>query len=102
MKKLFLIAILSVFTFGFASNGKINDNEPKIEAQKIDENHLQTLVIKDCTVRLDFKLSYRTTIQGEITFLEVTWWQCIKMQVLAWWERNFKHLINMFSTHKAY
>ena len=89
MKKLFLIAILSVFTFGFASNGKINDNEPKIEAQKIDENHSQNLVLKDCTVRLDFKLSDGTTIQGEITFLEVTWWLCTRMQLLAWWERNF-------------
>ena len=87
MKELFLIAILSVFTFGFASNGKIN--EPKIEAQKINENHSQNLLLKDCTVRLDFKLSDGTTIQGEITFLEVTWWLCTRMQLLAWWERNF-------------
>lgn len=87
MKKLFLIAILSVFTFVFASNGKIN--EPKIEAQKINENHSQNLLLKDCTVRLDFKLSDGTTIQGEITFLEVTWWLCTRMQLLAWWERNF-------------
>lgn len=89
MKKLFLIAILSVFTFGFASNGMINDNDPKIEAQKINENHLQTVAIRDCTVRLDFELSDGTTIQGEITFVDVTWWQCTKMQLAAWWERNF-------------
>ena len=89
MKKLFLIAILSVFTFGFASNGMINDNEPKIEAQKINENHLQTVAIRNCKVRLDFTLEDGKTIQGEITFVDVSWWDCTKMQFLAWLGRNF-------------
>lgn len=90
MKKLFLIAVMNVFTFGFASNGIINDYDPKIEAQKINENNLQTIPReKNCTVRLDFELSDGTTIEGEITFVDVTWWQCTKMQLAAWWERNF-------------
>ena len=94
MKKLFALAIiLSVFTLGFASNGMINESEVKIEAQQIIENPMQTNELsnltKDCTVRLDFELSDGTTIQGEITFVDVTWWQCTKMQLAAWWERNF-------------
>ena len=89
MKRLLTIAILSVFTFSFASNGMINDNEPKIEAQTIIENPLQTDELKDCTVRLDFELSDGTTIQGEITFVDVSWWSCTKMQLAAWWKRNF-------------
>ena len=89
MKRLLTIAILSVFTFGFASNGMINDNEPKIEAQTIIENPLQTDELKDCTVRLDFELSDGSTIQGEITFVDVSWWSCTKMQFGAWWKRNF-------------
>lgn len=89
MKKLFLIATLSVFTLSFASNGMINENKPKIKTQEIIENHLQTDERKDCTVRLDFELEDGTTIQGEITFVDVSWWDCTKMQLAAWWERNF-------------
>ena len=89
MKKVIVIAILSVFTFGFASNGIINDYEQNTEVQTLIDNPIQTDDLKDCTVRLDFELSDGTTIQGEITFVDVTWWQCTKMQLAAWWERNF-------------
>lgn len=46
-------------------------------------------LLKDCTVRIDTELEDGTTIQGEITFIDVTWWQCTKMQLAAWWDRNF-------------
>ena len=48
-----------------------------------------SILLKDCTVRLDFELEDGTTIEGEITFVDVSWWDCTKMQLAAWWERNF-------------
>lgn len=44
---------------------------------------------KDCTVRVDFELEDGSTIQGEITFVDVSWWDCTQMQLFAWWKRNF-------------
>jgi hypothetical protein len=46
-------------------------------------------LLKDCTVKLDFKLEDGTKIQGELTFIDVSWWDCTKMQLGAWWARNF-------------
>jgi len=44
---------------------------------------------KDCTVKLDFTLDNGTQIKGEITFADISWWDCTKIQVAAWFERNF-------------
>jgi hypothetical protein len=89
MKKLIAIAILSGFTFGFAADGMCYDNVNNEEVPKVTNNPIEPDNLKDCTVRLDFKLADGTIIQGEITFEDVTWWQCTKMQLAAWWERNF-------------
>lgn len=84
-----IIVILSIFTFGFASNGMNNDYDHNAEIQTVIHNPIKTDDRKDCTVRLDVELSDGTTIQGELTFEDVTWWQCTKMQLVAWWKRNF-------------
>ena len=44
---------------------------------------------KDCKVRIDHELPDGGTVKGELVFEDVTWWQCSKMQVAAWWDRNF-------------
>ncbi|MDD3004387.1 hypothetical protein [Flavobacterium sp.] len=46
-------------------------------------------VLKECEVRLDMKLEDGTTIVGTVTFSDVSWWDCSKMQLAAWWGRNF-------------
>ncbi|PQJ79474.1 hypothetical protein [Polaribacter porphyrae] len=89
MKKIILITILSVFSLGFASTNHINDYNSKIEKINIVNKYNKVDEKKDCTVRLNFTLEDGTKIEGEITFLDVTWWQCTKMQLAAWWERNF-------------
>jgi hypothetical protein len=43
----------------------------------------------DCSVRIEIKLENGTTIQGVIVFEDVSWWDCKKMQLVAWLERNF-------------
>jgi hypothetical protein len=43
---------------------------------------------KDCTVTIDHELPDGGSIKGELIFEDVTWWQCTKMQVAAWWDRN--------------
>ena len=62
-------------------------------AEETFENSCQqtktTNVLKDCTVKLDFELEDGTTIQGEITFVDISWWDCTQIQIVAWWERTF-------------
>ena len=95
MKKLtFVLIVFSFITFSFASTGISNENNSSIaEAAKTTESSIQnsenSTLLKDCTVRLDFELEDGTTIQGELTFVDVSWWDCTKMQLGAWWYRNF-------------
>jgi hypothetical protein len=95
MRKLtFILIVFSFITFGFASTGVSNENHcANIEVIKITERQTETRensnLVKDCTVRLDFTLEDGTTIQGELTFVDVSWWDCTKMQLGAWWGRNF-------------
>lgn len=44
---------------------------------------------KDCTVKLDMDLEGGGHIQGEITFDDVSWWDCTKIKVAAWFARTF-------------
>ena len=94
MKKLLFTAILiSISILSSVSIGKNQDKHIPIDlTEQTVENYIENnsaAELKDCTVRLDFELADGTTIQGEITFVDVTWWECSKMQLAAWWERNF-------------
>ncbi len=95
MKKLsILLLVFSFVTSSFASNCiSYKNNDGRLEVlnttENLAENSENSILLKDCTVRLDFKLEDGTTIQGEITFVDVSWWDCTKMQLAAWWERNF-------------
>ena len=46
-------------------------------------NYVQLRV--DCTVRVEVD-----NVEWEVTFYEVTWFQCQKMKLAAWWNRTFK------------
>ena len=63
------------------------------ESRRFLENAQQVSPVddfrKDCTVRIDHELPDGGSIKGELIFEDVTWWQCTKMQVAAWWDRNF-------------
>jgi len=95
MKKLtFILIVFSFITFSFASSNipkELNCSEYEVvkTTESAIENSENSNLLKDCTVRLDFTLEDGTTIQGEITFVDVSWWDCTKMQLAAWWERNF-------------
>lgn len=95
MRKLtFILIVFSFITFSFASTVISDENNCSIaKVVKTTERTIQTSensnLLKDCTVRLDFTLEDGTTIQGELTFVDVSWWDCRKMQLGAWWKRNF-------------
>lgn len=95
MKKLSILLLVCIFvTSSFASNFiSYKNNDRRLEVVNTTENLAETsensILLKDCTVSLDFELEDGTTIQGEITFVDVSWWDCTKMQLAAWWERNF-------------
>jgi|GEM_PF-2594389 allophanate hydrolase subunit 2 len=46
-------------------------------------------VRKDCTVKIDHDIPGGGSVKGEMTFHDVTWWQCTKLQVVAWFDRTF-------------
>lgn len=35
----------------------------------------------DCTIRVDITLSDGTTVTGEITIVDISWWDCTKVKV---------------------
>ena len=95
MRKLtFILLVFSFITFSFAATGVSDENNRStFKVVKTTENNIQTSknsnLLKDCTVRLNFTLEDGTTIEGEITFVDVSWWSCSAMQLGAWWKRTF-------------
>ena len=94
MKKLTLtLALIISLLLNYTSVNANNNKSFSIDCiEQTSNDALQTnntIDLRDCTVRLDFELDDGTTIQGEITFSDVSWWDCTKMQFAAWWERNF-------------
>lgn len=96
MKKLHILSVFISFSIlSYASVGNtvkhafngVDAVEQTIEGQFLNSEKVN--LSKDCTVRLDFELEDGTTIQGELTFVDVSWWECTKMQFAAWWKRNF-------------
>jgi len=83
-----IISLLLSYTSINANNNK-SFSIDFIEQTSNDTFQNNNIIVRDCTVRLDFELDDGTTVQGEITFSDVSWWECTKMQFAAWWERNF-------------
>jgi hypothetical protein len=93
-KTILIIALICSSLSNFASSEIVNENISltDINEQPINisfQNPKSFTSFKDCTVRLDFELADGSTIEGEITFEDVSWWECSKMQLGAWWARNF-------------
>lgn len=89
-KTLFLMLFVCLSCFSFASVNKSLRYNDVGNSSKLFKNQLyQAEKIKECTVKLDFELEDGTVIQGTLTFSDVSWWDCSKMQLVAWWERNF-------------
>ncbi len=96
MKKLLILSfIISFSMLNFASVGKdMRNSFNKVDAAELAiknrfQNSLEVELLKECSVRLGFTLEDGTTIQGELTFVDVSWWSCTKMQFAAWWKRTF-------------
>lgn len=95
MKKLLILTIFVCYsTLGFASDSidldYLSVKENKVE-QVVEDNTLQTvsLLKKDCTVSFNVELENGTIVQGELTFSDVSWWDCTKMKFAAWWASTF-------------
>jgi hypothetical protein len=95
MKKLLFLAIFvcgsmfSSVSIGMDNKEPFTKDIAKLTSENYSQNTNAVSTTKDCTVRLDIELADGTTIQGEITFVDVSWWDCTKMQLAAWWERTF-------------
>jgi len=46
-------------------------------------------LVRDCTLRLNMTTDDGTTIVGTLTFVGVSWFDCQKLTLVAWWTRNF-------------
>lgn len=94
MKKVILILVFinsSLMCFA-STNNKSNLSQEDLVEQRVgnlpQENDIIVL-LKECTVKFDVELEDGTTITGEITFSDVSWWDCTKMKFGAWWASTF-------------
>ncbi|MCD8540116.1 MAG: hypothetical protein LRY55_10360 [Leadbetterella sp.] len=49
----------------------------------------QNLPVMDCTVRVSFTMDDGTRIQGELTFVDIPWWECVAIKVGNFLSRIF-------------
>lgn len=108
MKKFILILLVFGFnTFGYSYNDILPKEEISIDnldviTYGITNNNIgscnlvtsyiveeKSELVKDCEVRLNMTLENGTHIEGTVTFSDVSWWDCAKMQLGAWYTRNF-------------
>lgn len=68
-----LIILTSLFLFSFTTPQSFES---------------ETLV-KDCEFTVIVENDDGTETEYEITVHDISWWQCTKLQVGAWWDRNF-------------
>lgn len=93
LKHYFLLTTLVCMAFfTSASDGMQGHVNVGYKSNDLIENALiivPTADAKDCTVKIDVTLEDGSTIKGEVMIENITWWQCTKIQVAAWWERTF-------------
>jgi hypothetical protein len=91
MRKLVVLSfILSVFTLSFASPvNELHTLDKSINTENCKQTCEPAELSGSCTVKLNETLADGTTVQGELTFSDVSWWTCKKMQFVAWFSRNF-------------
>lgn len=92
-RSVILMTMMCLAVLGFASvNVENNLTLPATSSQQTlyeMKPLLPACVKKDCTVKLDFTLESGAEVKGEITFVDVSWWDCTKIQVAAWFARTF-------------
>ncbi len=93
-KHILLIKTLFFVAFFTSASTSVRPNvNLSLESRDILESAMGIAPVadfkKDCKVRINHEMTDGGTVKGELIFEDVTWWQCSKMQVAAWWDRNF-------------
>lgn len=94
MKYLFLL-FLSTSSISFVNSTSKNIEFNKLDAEKkqlvksIDIIKKDNMLLVDCEFRVIIENEDGTDTEYHITVHDVSWWNCKKMQLGAWWSRNF-------------
>ncbi len=94
-----LLVILFIFSSSFCL---ANSNHLIVEFNKQEFENIQTVessivadiseeefLLVDCEFRVVVNNEDGTSTEYHITVHDVSWWNCKKMQLAAWWDRNF-------------
>lgn len=95
MKKIFLIVILTSFSVFSSDLSGMNDNNTQqnfitgqiwINSHRIHNSEAARV---DCDISITYEKADGSTVQANLTFVDVTWWDCTKMKVASWLARVF-------------
>lgn len=84
MRKLvFLLCLI-----GYISGAQAEEGNGTEEAVTLQEARVQVMdrctedpAGSDCTIRVNFTTDDGTRIQGELTFVDISWWECTKIKI---------------------
>lgn len=96
MKQLLILFLFSS-SICLANNNisKVIDDKQNIENIQLVENSIDyevsevEVLLVDCEFRVIVDNEDGTSTEYHITVHDVSWWNCKKMQLGAWWDRNF-------------
>lgn len=94
MKHLFLLFLLAS-SISFANSTSKDIEFDKLDAEKeqlVESNSIieeDNMLLVDCEFRVVVENEDGTSTEYHITVHDVSWWNCKKMQLGAWWNRNF-------------
>jgi|GEM_PF-2339071 len=82
-KVIVLLCLLGYISGAQAAEGR--DMEKTLPLQEasvqVMDRCMENPAGSDCTIRVNFTTDDGTKIQGELTFVDVSWWECTKIKI---------------------
>ena len=81
MRKLIMIMIMSLF--GYIAGVQAHGEERAGSGQKVQSmvaDPMSTTTV-DCTIHVNFTTDDGTRIEGDLTFVDIPWWECAAIKI---------------------
>ncbi len=81
MKTLVIVVLISLFGNFSGVQAREGILKPQTEIYSSAKDIRTQAAVVDCTVRVNFTTDEGTRIEGELTFVDIPWWECAAIKV---------------------
>ncbi len=81
MKTLVIVVLISLLGNVSGVQAREGILKPRTEINSFAKDNRVYAAVVDCTVRVNFTTDEGTRIEGELTFVDIPWWECAAIKV---------------------